>query len=335
MIMSPNPNKHTSRMIKAIDLGFDNAQPKMSPDAQFGFRAILKTNGVEISNESLDMEFDIPFDDDMVANEAEFVIYNLSWNTINQFKNGNPITMTAGYGADTGVIFDGFISKVSTKSEGVDRVTTICALDDVKYTPQMMSEKTYAKGTKASTILKDLLSKTGLQIEAFSPTRDYTYQDETKIEGSITENIKKYCEVCGVSAYVYKQRIYCRSLKDGDNLYFNVNSDTGMIDSPEPFEEETSSENYTDTITGYDVNMILQHRISTAGIVKLDSKSYKGEFRIKSGNHSYDGLSATTRFKCIDTIKTTIQKEDIKEDVENIDLDELEKELDEIEDEGA
>lgn len=307
-----NQNKHVSRMIKAIDLGFDNSPPKMPEDAQFGFNATIATDEVILKNDSFDMEFDIPFDDDMEANEAEFVIYNISYNTANKFKINNSITVTAGYGTDTGVIFRGYISKVATKREGVDLVTTIYALDDIKYTPQMMKEQTYSANTKASTILNNLISKTGLETAVFKVERDYTFKDETKLEGSIVENIKKYSELCGVSTYIHNQKVYCRSLKEGDNLHFNVNCDTGMIGSPEPFEEESQHENYVDTVTGYEVNMILQHRISTAGIVKLDSYHYKGEYRIKSGSHEYDGLSATTQFKCIDQTKTVVKEENKK-----------------------
>lgn len=310
-----------SRLVAAIDSALTEYEKSEIPKGgQFGFRALLQTPYVVLENSNLmnnyegfDMEFDIPFDDDTVANEAEFIIYNLSDSTVNKLKVGQSIVMSAGYGeggSDTGVIFDGFISKVKTVREGCDRVTTIYALDDVKYTPQMMKEKTYASGVKASTILKDLLGKLGLPIEVFKPQRDHTYDSETKVEGSITENIKKYSDVCGVSTYIYKQRIYCRPIWDGDNLHFNVNVDTGMIGSPEPFEEENSSEKYTDKVYGYEVEMILQHRLATAGIVKVDSLNYSGEFRVVSGTHSYDGLSATTKFKCIEKIDTTIDTED-------------------------
>lgn len=299
-----------SRLITAIDNAFTKYEEAQLPkDSQFGFNAILQTPYVVLKNTDFDMEFDIPFDDDTVANEAEFIVYNLSESTRNKFKVGNSIAMTAGYGTDTGIIFQGYISKVETVRDGVDRKTTIYALDDVKYTPQMMNEKTYSKGVKASTILKGLLSRLGLPIEVFSPKRDFTYDSETKIDGSIVENIKTYSEVCGVSTYIYKQRIYCRPITDGDNLHFNINSNTGMIESPEPFEEEKTSEKYVDTVHGFNITMILQHRLGTAGIVKVDSIDYSGEYRVVSGTHSYDGLSATTEFKCIEKISTTIQED--------------------------
>ena len=300
---------NASRLIGAIDEAFTkHDQKELSSDSQFGFKATLQTPEVVLKNDDFDMEFDIPFDDDTIANEAEFIVYNLTDSTANKFKVNNSIAMTAGYGDDTGVIFEGYISKVKTVREGVDRKTTIYAVDDVKYTPQTMTEKTYSKGTKASYILKDLLSRFNLPIEVFKPKRDHTYEDETKVDGSIVEKIKEYSEVCGVSTYIYKQKIDSRPISDGDNLHFNINENTGMIGSPEPFEEQNTNEEYIDTVHGYEITMILQHRLATAGIVNVSSVQYSGEYRVISGSHSYDGLSATTEIKCIERIDQTIDE---------------------------
>ncbi len=307
LIKQPAGNKNASRLIKAINMTLAETS-EMPEKGQFGFKATLQTPTVILHNTDFDMEFNIPFDDDMEANEAEFIVYNLSDSTANKFKLGNSICMTAGYGEDTGIIFQGFISKVKTERLGTDKVTTIYALDDVQYTPQMMKEFTYAAWTPASEVLRNLLEKTKLPVEVFEPQRDHVYEDELKIDGSIVENIKTYSDVCGVSTYIHKQKIYCRPIMDGDNLYFRVNSDTGMIESPEPFEEENENEEYTDIVTGYNVKMILQHRISTAGIVQVDSVNYSGLYRIVSGTHSYDGLSATTDFKCIENITTKVDE---------------------------
>ena len=301
-------NTHRSRLISAVDMAFDLKAPTMPEGAQYIFNAILQTPTVVLKNDTVDMEFEIPFDDDMVANEATFTVYNLSDDTLGRISCGNSICMTAGYGKDMGIIFEGIIQKVSNQKDGVDRVTTIYAVDDVTYTPQMMDETTYSEGTNASTILKDLLSRTGLEIAVFKPLRDWTFEDETKVEGSIVDNIKTYSDICGVATYIHKQKIYCRNLAEGDNIRFNVNSDTGMIDSPEQFDEERQSGDYVDRVIGYTVNMILQHRIGTASIITLDSKRISGEFRVESGTHSYDGLSATTEFKCIDCVYTSIKE---------------------------
>lgn len=308
---APLGNSKSSQLVKAADtalqFGYNKfVQNQLPKNGQFGFKCILQTPTVILENSDFDMEFEIPFDDDVIANEAEVVVYNLSNSTAAKFKVGNTIWVTAGYGTDTGLIFSGYITKVITKRDGVDRVTTIYAVDDIKYNAMTMTEKTYAIGTKASDILKDLLSKLGLTIEVFKPQRDHTFDSETNVDGNIVENIKTYSDICGVSTYIHKQKIYSRPIWDGDNLHFNVNSGTGMIGSPEPFEEESNSEEYTDTLTGYEIEMLLQHRLATAGIIYVNSYNFSGDCRVISGTHSYNGLSATTKFKCMEKISTTI-----------------------------
>ena len=87
-------------------------------------------------------------------------------------------------------------------------------------------------------------------------------------------------------------------MKDGDNTRFKLSADTGLLSVAE-FEEESSTEEYTDVIKGFDVEMLLQHRIQTASIIELDSKNYKGTFRVREGTHSYSGSEFKTTAKII------------------------------------
>lgn len=230
----------SSKLVQAVDIMTDIDAEIAPPEGVFGFKATIQTPYVILNNFSedgtgvgVDFEFEIPFDDDLIGNEATFTIYNLSQNTINKFKIGNTINCTAGYGVDRGIIFEGWISDVKTKIDGVDKITTVYAIDGINYTPQMMNEETYEKGTAASFILRELLERAGLTVEVFKPQRDHIFDNETKVSGSIVENIKLYADICGVSVYINKQKIYCRPIWDGDNLRFNVNASTGMIGSPD------------------------------------------------------------------------------------------------------
>lgn len=302
----------SSRLAAALKSAIEAEQEIRPPDGQFGFKCTIQTpyailnNFASESGEGFDMEFEIPFDDDLIANEAKFIVYNLSQDTIRKFKKGQTFRCIAGYSDDTGIIFEGYIDRTSTKYDGIEKITTIYAVDDVDYSPEMMNEVTYAEGTSAQYILKELLSRLGLPIAVFKPQRDHIYDSETKISGNIVENIKTYADVCGCSVYVNFQQVYCRPIWDGDNLHFNVNADTGMIGSPELFIEENQNEEYIDTVHGYNVEMIFQKRLNTAGIVNLNSKNYAGQYRVVSGSHNYDGTSATTKFKCIEAIFTEV-----------------------------
>lgn len=268
------------------------------PDGAFGSLATIKTGNVTITTEgenALDVEFVVPFDDDMEPNEAEIIVYNLSDNTIRQLKKGAAISITAGYTGDTGVLFQGYISKVQTAREDADKVTTIYALDDIK--DHSIESLSFAKGTKASYILRTLINKTGIPVAVFKVRRDHTYKDAQTVDGDLMDNIGKYAAVCGISVYVSKGKIYARHIKTGDNLNFSVSADTGLIGSPSPFTEEVKAEDYKETVNGYEADMLLQHRMCAGAIVALKSSGANGTYRVCSGEHRFSMDEAVTRVK--------------------------------------
>ena len=295
-IMSNN----VSHLVKAMEGWKKDLQPYTdAPKGMFGRVLIVETGGVTLNLEELDIEVVIPFDDDTEANEAEIAVYNLSKTTIQALKYNNPISVTAGYKGDTGVIFNGFISKVTTKKDGVDKITVIQALDDTDLKERDITEKAYAGGTKASYILKDLIGKLSLPLAVFQIRRDHTYKDKVNVSGGIMDNIKKYAEVCGISVYINKGKIYARHISEGDNINFTVNADTGLIGSPEEFEEEITAEDYKDVVKGYKFEMLLQHRLTTAAIINLESQCVSGQFRVRKGQHTINESEAITEVEVI------------------------------------
>lgn len=295
-IITETKNSNVSHLVTA----FKQLNEKIETEVkgQFKHSITIKTGNVEIKNTELDLEFSIPFDDDTEANEAEIVVYNLTNNTINNIKNKEKITVTAGYGTDTGVIFSGYISKRKTNNEGCDKVTTINALDSMSLKEKDIQSITYSAGTKASKILKDLCQKVGLPIAVFSISRDHTYKDEETVDGGLMANIKRLAGICGVSAYILKSKIYVRPLKQGDNTYFELSPDTGLLSVSEFSEEETHGD-FKDTVKGYDIEMLLHHKVQTGSIISLKSKSASGKFRVKSGEHTYNGTEMITKIKVV------------------------------------
>ena len=278
---------------------------------------IIKTGDVTIDNQDLDVEFEIPFDDDTEADEAEIIVYNISDLTIQNIKKDAQISVTAGYGSDTGVILSGVISKVKTYYSGEDRMTEIYAIDQASLQERELKSISYAKGTTASKILRDLVSQVGLPVAVFSPKRDHTYKDKSTVDGGLMENIRKYAKVCGVSAYICKGQIYVRHILDGDGLDFTLSSDTGLLSLSE-FEEEQTAEDFKDTVTGYEMTMLLQHRITTASLIHVQSRNVTGTYRVREGSHTYDGTDFLTKVKAIECPTASAAEESATETASNL-----------------
>ena len=269
-----------------------------TPDGLYDQKITLETGDVTIKNDDLDLDFDIPFDDDTEANEAEIVVYNLTDATIDAIKEKAAISIKAGYGNDTGVIFSGYIKKKLTRWENNDKVTTIYAIDDNGKKETELTNVSFGKGTKASKILKNLVGRVGLPLAVFQTKRDHTYKDKVTVDGGLMDNIKKYAQICGVVAYVCKSKIYVCPLTYGTHEVFNLTDDTGLL-SASAFEEEVTAEDYTDKVTGLDIEMLLQHKVQTGSIINITSRNHTGDYRVREGSHTYDGSEFKTTVKAV------------------------------------
>lgn len=278
-------NKKVSSMVKAMQ-GWETglASSGSKPDGIFGRKVKIEVAGLTITND-LDVEFTVPFDDDSEPNEAEIVVYNLSRKTVELLKPDTELTITAGYGNDTGVIFSGVITKAKTKWSDLDKVTTINVIDDIKVQERDLESISFKAGVKASYILKTLVGKLKLPIAVFKTKKDHTYTEAVTVSGNLMDAIKQYAEVCGVSVYINKRKVYVRHLSDGDDLGFVVDVDNGLIGSPEEFEEETDNEDYTETTHGVKFKMLLEHRITTASVIYIKSRDFNGKYRVREGQH--------------------------------------------------
>jgi hypothetical protein len=276
-----------------------NVETSKGDNALFKRSIIIQTGKVTITANDLDMEFDVEFDDDTETNESEITVYNLSDTTIQNIKKGEKLTLTAGYKEDTGIILSGFISQVKTSFDDLDKVTTIKVVDSAGGAEREIKDLAFAKGVSASKVLRKLIEMTKLPLAVFSIQRDFVYKDGLTINDGLMETIKKQARVCGVSAYVNKGQVYVQPLSKGEDVNFSLTVDTGLISLSE-FEEEITAEKFTDAVKGYEITMLLQHRISTGSILNIQSKNVSGRYRVREGQHTYDGSDFITKVKAIE-----------------------------------
>lgn len=253
------------------------------------------SGSVKLNNTDLDIYFDIPFDDDLDPNLSEITVFNLSNTTINQLKKGQKISVNAGYKDDKGLILNGVISSVFSRRSGADKETTIKVLDSVPYNVKKTIQKSYKKSIKADTIIKDLAKALGLNIAVMKLPHNQTYKKGYSIDNEIINEIQRIAKDCGASTYISRQQIYIRSIYEGDNNKFILSSETGLIGSPEYFEEEREGT----TRKGYKTKSLLQYRLSTASIIKIQSREVNALARVKKGKHICNGDSFYTETEAI------------------------------------
>ena len=294
-------SKQASHLIKALDnWSRDLARPATPPEGVWGRVCVVRIgSNITIDSKDLDADFQIPFDDDMEPNEATITLFNLSKLTTSGIKKGDPISVTAGYEGDTGVVFSGFISETKSKWAEADRQIIIKAFDDMNPKDKKLDSISYSKGTKASKILRDLIDRLKLPVAVFSAARDHTYDSAVTVDGDLAENIRRYAQVCGISVFISKGKVFARKLSEGENLNFIVSKETGLIGEPEEFTEKQTIEGFEDEVRGWRVRMLLQHRIAAGGIIHLKSRQVTGTFRVRNGEHSMDDAGAITEFEVV------------------------------------
>jgi hypothetical protein len=277
---------------------------------------------LSFTNDDLEVRFEVNFDDDAKPNISTVQVYNLTNQTINKIQKNQNITVVAGYKSDYGVLTEGKITSVVTKYSGVDKITTVTFKEGtdysgIKVTPDVAdpAEKYYVKkkvngktvkvakyrkqtmqitfknGVRASQIIKRLTSILGIKLAVFSLPKDKVYKSGYKVTGLIENNLETVVKDCGASMYWRRGKMVIRSIKIGNDEKFTLSEETGLIEPPEPFEDDEQK--------GYTVRCLLQHRITTASIIQIKSSTANGTFRAKSGKHYYDGNDFLTEFEVI------------------------------------
>ncbi|WP_052366617.1 hypothetical protein [Geomicrobium sp. JCM 19055] len=262
---------------------------------QFGRRAEVILGSSSYMLHRFKIEFNVEFDDQPDLNHAEIKIYNLSSNSINQLSEGLPVVLNAGYQQDVGGIFLGALYKHYTEWSGVDKITTIKAVDASDQLRKVSFSRSYKAGTNAGQIITDVARAGGLSIGALSLPRNPSYSRGKTVNGRIPTILKELARDCGAKFHIAKGQAFFRGGRDGDNIRFRFTPTRGLIGSPEPFEEERDER----IISGYNMTALLNHRIQADSIFNIESRYVNGQYRVMEGSHVLAGNDFYTHIKAV------------------------------------
>ncbi len=234
-------------------------------------------------NDDFEIDFNVTFDDNPEPNISEVTIYNLSDNTIAQLKKGANLILNAGYEGDVGTILLGTIESQETGWEGVDKVTKLTVGEGSEQWLKAYVNKSYAPGITSKAILTDLAGMFGMELGELNLVKNITYARGRSVSGMLQSVIRQVVAETGSKFHISQGKILIRPWEAGTETGFLLNADTGLIESPQPFEEEGK--------TGYKVRMLLNHRITVDSILQIESKTANGTFRVRKGAHTGDFIT--------------------------------------------
>ena len=247
----------------------------------------LKAGNKEFNGDDFEIGFRVPFSTKEEPDISEVKIYNLSQNSIQSIGAKAYAILNAGYKGDVGNILSGKIENISTVWEGVDKATVLKVSDGGFEWRNAKANKTYQAGTKASYIMADLASILGLEVGEISPKNDIDYKLGKSISGHVETALKQLVKDTESKMYINKGRIFIRDENKGTETGFLLNSDTGLIGSPEKVEEEKDGQK----VIKYKVQSLLNHKISTDSLIQIESKTINGIYRVESGVHTGDFIT--------------------------------------------
>lgn len=257
--------------------------------------ATLVIGSNKYSLERLSFSFDIPFEDSDEPPVATVKVTNLSGNTRANIKKNDPIILNAGYEGDVGCILIGKVVGLKHKQANVDWTTTIMVQPCADEILGKLINKTYAENMKASAIVRDLLNIFGVEVAKCELSIDTSYPRGRVCRGNLkqvlTEIVVNECK----SRFIIRPtgQIYITKADDGINNGLTLSRATGLLRADEekvviPVEDDlnsqtTGEDREDDTISR---SCLLNYRVSTAEVVRIQSADLNGRFIVVSGQHS-------------------------------------------------
>lgn len=300
----------------------DGASKQSIPTAN-GFYRVVYDESLLIKP-PLQMEAKVRYDSADGGNtskkkDCEVKLYNLSKNTLNQIKTGSTILIKAGYVTDKElpILFTGTISKVSTRKENTEVVTTIIAEEGKAPEKLLNNTFQYALGVDTyETILIDIasyLQTVGVTIKLDltdseynsrqthwqlapagtsvhrplkgfdikrSPQRAMTYT------GNVFSSLTKVCMDINYVWFFSRGVLYIQP-KELARLhdFYEINAHN-VIGTLLPIDDDETNKQTKETkITGVAFTTYLNCKISIENYIKVAYGDYKGDYKPTSIEH--------------------------------------------------
>lgn len=269
--------------------------------------------------DSLQIEFNVKKDNSKDPNKAYVTIYNLpdfiiDYLTTNIDKSLSGL-LEAGYDGTNHQIFCGTIEAFEDKWDDklTTRTTKFIFGDAVQNITKTTTARSYRAGTAVSKVISDLASDLKLPIGRIVNISG-TLSSAESFTGNVADNMKKVCARNNLNFSVQDGAIYVDSQGSRfEEQVLLISENTGMIGSPSPNQPYASKvskakDDATKEDSGLTVKTILYGGVIPTSTVYLESKQYKGFYKVVSLEHqgSFEGGDWITTMTIVETTGTLV-----------------------------
>lgn len=259
-----------------------------------GQKALLSIADRVLEYPELVYEFETNFSTDSDGNTGNIKLYNLSEETIALFKKGQLFTLSAGYRDDLGIILLGVIVSATTTWEGTEKITTAVIGDCTDRWLNVTINKTWRAGIKASEVAKDVVANLGLGTDGISIPKDITYSRGKTFSCTCKRALEELARDLGLKLHFTGGKLYLKPTEKGLTEVVVLNSDSGLMGSPEKVETDREKPGKR-----CKVQSLLNYRLRSDAVVKIESKTIQGLWRIDKGKHVLNGDDFHTEMEVV------------------------------------
>jgi len=235
------------------------------------------------TNDTINIDFSVPFDSEPEPNICDVSIYNIDITSRNLINKNTNIILNAGYGQDFGGILIGKVADFSFSKFGIDTILKMMVAPGIDVWNTTTLSRAYKTNIKASAILKDVINSFGLEIAELRLQNDIIYTRGKVVSGMVKNIISNIAKETNSKLYIKNNVIFIRPQKKGTTTGFLLSGKTGLLGSPET--------TLIDDEKGYKVKMLLNHKINVDSLIQIQSSLVSGTFRVIKGKHSGDFIT--------------------------------------------
>ncbi|WP_268914123.1 hypothetical protein [Lentilactobacillus sp. SPB1-3] len=167
--------------------------------------------------------------------------------------------------------------------------------DKAHYAKQIKyANLSYKKGTKASTIIKDIAKRAHIPLGALKLNYDHKYANGYTVSGKPLNAIKKVADSANTDIVISGSKLYIREITTGKKATLHLTPETGIISHPTPSDDGSYDGKK------FEVQSLMRKEIEVGALLYIDDgvKNY-GKCVVLSGQREYTTSTSTVTFQFV------------------------------------
>lgn len=223
-------------------------------------------------------------------------IYNPSDETIENVEprggENQTIIIDAGFEDDHGICIIGEVYEYDIKTMGTERILTMSISDSATRLSTIKICRTWHPDVKASVIINDLISESGIDAGKVNVRDNKTYPRGITLNTTLVNAFEQMAKDTHSDFFIRNEKIYFQTDDDeGIKTGILLSPATGLIEKPVMVSVKNGNGNIRKQGS---VKSLFNYKIGSGEQIRIESETFTGDCRVISGEHNYSEENAST-----------------------------------------